>query len=133
LNDLTLSDNLKILPYAYDMPSMMKDSDIIISRAGAITIAEITALGLPSILVPSPNVANNHQEYNARFMEKAGASVVILEKDFTSENLINLLKKFMKDRSLLKKMGDNSKRIGIKNASENIVNDIKKVIGFIKE
>jgi len=123
-----LNSNIRIVPYIHDMPKEMVSADLVISRSGAITLAEITALGLPSILIPSPNVANNHQEYNARVMEKKGAAIVFLEKDLNSDNLIELLVRLKNDRSKLKTMAKNSRLIGITNATENIINNIKLLI-----
>ena len=60
------NENVKIIPYVDDMPSLMHATDLIVSRAGASTLAELTALGVPAILIPSPYVAANHQEYNAK-------------------------------------------------------------------
>ena len=80
--------NVKLVPYLNDMLGVMKSTDLIISRAGASTISEITALGLPSILIPSPYVTHNHQEENAKVLENNGASIIIKEKegDFSHEN-----------------------------------------------
>lgn len=72
--------NINILPYIFDMANTMAAADLVVCRAGAITISELTALGVPSILIPSPYVTANHQEHNARALEQQGASVVILEK-----------------------------------------------------
>ena len=64
--------------------------DLVVCRAGAITLAEVTAMGLPAILIPSPYVTNNHQEYNAKVLEN-GAAVVLLEKDLTPSKMIELI------------------------------------------
>jgi len=76
---------LDIREYIYNMPTVMAAADVIIGRAGSATCNEIAAAGVPCILVPSPNVTNNHQEKNARVLEEAGGAIVILEKDCTSE------------------------------------------------
>ena len=73
--------------YIYDMPVVMAAADVIIGRAGSATCNEIGAAGTPCILIPSPNVTNNHQEKNARVLENGGGAVVILEKDCTPEVL----------------------------------------------
>ena len=78
-----LSKNVYIAPYVDNLSGLMKDIDLIISRAGASSIAEITALGLPSILIPSPYVANNHQYYNALSIKNSKAGDLIEEKDIT--------------------------------------------------
>ena len=73
--------------YIYDMPIVMAAADVIIGRAGSATCNEIAATGTPCILIPSPNVTGNHQENNARVLERAGGAVVILEKDCSPEVL----------------------------------------------
>ena len=73
--------------YIYNMPTVMAAADVVIGRAGSATCNEIAATGTPCILIPSPNVTNNHQEKNARVMEEAGGAVVILERDCTPEIL----------------------------------------------
>lgn len=76
------SSNVTVIDYANNMPVLMTAADVVISRAGAIALAEITACGKPSILVPSPNVTNNHQYHNAKALADAGAAVLLEEKDF---------------------------------------------------
>ena len=73
--------------YIYDMPVEMVAADVVIGRAGSATCNEIAASGTPCILIPSPNVTNNHQEKNARVLEKSGGAVVVLEKDCTAEKI----------------------------------------------
>lgn len=75
--------NLQMLEYIYDMPQRMMAADVVINRAGAMTLSEIAALGRASILIPSPNVTDNHQYKNARVLADAGAAVLIEEKEFT--------------------------------------------------
>ena len=74
--------------YIYDMPTVMAAADVFISRAGASTCNEIAACGVPCILIPSPNVTDNHQEKNARVLEGQGGAVVLLEKDCTAQSLL---------------------------------------------
>ena len=78
---------LDIREYIYNMPTVMAAADVIIGRAGAATCNEIGACGTPCILIPSPNVTNNHQEKNARVLEAGGGAVVVLEKDCTPERI----------------------------------------------
>ena len=86
---------LDIREYIYNMPTVMAAADVIISRAGAATCNEIGACGTPCILIPSPNVTNNHQEKNARVLEAGGGAVVVLEKDCTPERMYALVKELM--------------------------------------
>ena len=88
---------LDIREYIYNMPTVLAAADVIIGRAGAATCNEIAASGTPCILVPSPNVTNNHQEKNARVLEAGGGAVVVLEKDCTPEKMYALVKDLMAD------------------------------------
>ena len=95
---LDVSLNVKIVPFMEDLINYLKDTDLIVSRAGASTIAEITAIGLPSILVPSPYVTNNHQYKNAKELEDNGACVIVEEKDFSKETIIREIDKIFDDK-----------------------------------
>ena len=86
-NNLKVSSSVKLTAFYEDLPGLMKSADLIISRAGASTISEIISTHIPSILIPSPYVANNHQYYNALALKEAGASIMIEQKDFTKELL----------------------------------------------
>lgn len=112
--------SVKVVPYIFDAGDIYAAADIMICRAGAITVSELTALGTPSILVPSPNVTANHQEYNARSLERQGAAVVILDKDLSGSLLYRQLKELLKDKGSLRKMAANAKKIGITNSAEKI-------------
>ena len=80
--NIDVPSNVKVVPFLKNFINVLKKTDLIVSRAGASTIAEVTAIGLPSILVPSPYVTNNHQLKNAQELEQAGASLILEEKDF---------------------------------------------------
>ena len=88
---------LDIREYIYNMPTVMAAADVIIGRAGSATCNEIAASGTPCILIPSPNVTNNHQEKNARVLEEGGGAVVVLEKDCTPEKMYNLVRELLDD------------------------------------
>lgn len=124
LNEIKLNSNIEIFPYSDEMPSLMKYSDLIISRSGAITLAELTALGRPAILIPSPNVANNHQEYNAKVLENTGAAIMLRESKLNYKNLSSLILSLKKDKTRLESMEVNSKKIGIPDATKNITINI---------
>lgn len=79
--DLEKHPNIEVRDYVYDMARVLSAADLVLCRGGAATMAELTALGKPAVIVPSPNVAENHQEKNARTLEAGGAAVVIVEKD----------------------------------------------------
>lgn len=107
-----LENNIEIIDYMYDAATVLSASDIVIGSAGAITIAEITAVGIPSILIPKTYTAENHQEYNARALEKEGAAKVILEKDLSGSSLIKAIEEIMENKNVLKTMSLNSKKMG---------------------
>lgn len=97
----------------------MAAADVVVSRAGAITVSEIAALGKPSILIPSPNVVRNHQEQNARF-ENKNAAELILEKDLTSDALYDKIMSMVSDKDRLKEMSENLKPLAKVDALEKI-------------
>ena len=88
---------LDIREYIYNMPTVMAAADLIIGRAGSATCNEIAAAGVPCILIPSPNVTNNHQEKNARVLEEADGAVVVLEKDCSPDQMYVLVKELLAD------------------------------------
>ena len=90
---------LDIREYIYNMPTVMAAADVVIGRAGSATCNEIAASGTPCILIPSPNVTNNHQEKNARVLEEAGGAVVVLEKDCTPEKMYALVTELLADEA----------------------------------
>ena len=95
--DLANSPAIDMREYIYNMPTVMAAADVIIARAGSATCNEIAATGVPCILIPSPNVTNNHQEKNARVLEEGGGAVVVLEKDCTPEKMYSLIKELLAD------------------------------------
>ena len=95
--DFETEPMLDIREYIYNMPTVMAAADVMISRAGSATCNEIAAAGVPCILIPSPNVTNNHQEKNARVLEEAGGAVVVLEKDCTPEKMYELVTGLLAD------------------------------------
>ena len=95
---------LDIREYIYNMPTVMAAADVIIGRAGSATCNEIAASGTPCILVPSPNVTNNHQEKNARVLEEGGGALVLLEKDCTPEKMYELVTGLLADEKRREEM-----------------------------
>ena len=126
--DLKISDNVKIVPYMDDLICLLKNSDLIVSRAGASTIAEITAIGLPAILVPSPYVTNNHQYKNAKELEDAGACVIVTEDDFSKDKIILEIDKLFDNKDNYDKMIKSSKALGIADSATRIYEEAKKLI-----
>lgn len=115
-----VKNNIHIVPYIHNMPAALATADLVISRAGAIGLAEITAKGIPAILIPFPFATANHQEFNARALEKKGASEVILDKDLNGKILLEKLENLLNNSSELEKMQNASLSLGKPNAGENI-------------
>lgn len=107
---------IQVNEYIYDMDLAMNAADLVISRAGASTLSELTALGKPSILIPSPYVTANHQEHNARALERGGGARVIVEKEFVPKRLEATLKELFSDPKKLQQMGEKSALQGHRDA-----------------
>lgn len=114
------TDGIKIAPYIHDIASAYDVSDLIIASSGAITLAEISLLGLPSILIPKAYTTENHQEYNARLYMEIGASEMILEDELNSEVLYNKIEDILEDENTLAIMGENARKLGNPNATSDI-------------
>ncbi len=127
LKDITLSDEIQVKEYIYDMDVCMAAADIVISRAGAITLSEIQALGKAAVLIPSPYVAENHQFHNAMSLKNAGAAEIIEEKDLTADALIKAVERLADDKKLLCKMSESAEKSAIKDANERIYREIIKL------
>ena len=95
---------LDIREYIYNMPTVLAAADVVIGRAGSATCNEIAAAGTPCILIPSPNVTNNHQEKNARVLEEGGGAIVVLEKDCTAEKMYDLVTGLLADEARREEM-----------------------------
>ncbi len=117
-------DNLIIREYINDMPRCLAAADLVISRCGAITLAELKAAGRASVLIPSPNVAENHQYHNAMVLQSHGAGVVIEEKDLTGELLCKTVKEITENPERLKELSENAKALAVTDANERIRKEI---------
>lgn len=126
--DISVGSNVVVREYIDDMDVCLSAADLVISRAGASSLSEIEAVGRASILIPSPNVAENHQYHNAMTLVNHDAAMVIEEKDLTSVQLIDDIKKMVSDRSKLEKCGQNSKELAVMNSSEMICDVIESLI-----
>lgn len=115
-----LSEHVRFVPYIYNMEEVMPAADLVIARAGALTISELTALGRPAILIPSPNVAHNHQVMNAKSLEAGGAAVVILEDELTPERLQKEIDSLIFNREKRENMSKNSLKMGITDGTKRI-------------
>ena len=106
------------------MPRCLAAADLVISRCGAITLAELKAAGRASVLIPSPNVAENHQYHNAMVLESHGAGVVIEEKDLTGELLCKTVKELTENPDKLRELSENAKKLAVTDANERIRKEI---------
>lgn len=111
---------MEVREYIYDMPLVMAAADLVICRSGASTLSELCVLGKPAILVPSPNVTNNHQEKNARVLEKAGAAVLIPENEITPDKLLGSVSLLLSRPDTLDAMSAQMRGIGVSDATERI-------------
>ena len=127
--DLESCPALQLREYIYDMAPVMRAADLVLCRAGASTISELTALGTPALMVPSPYVTNNHQEKNARALEEAGGAVVLLEPECSGQALFQAACGILHDGSRLRGMEKAMAALGVRDAAERIyqtVLDIQK-------
>ena len=127
-NISNIPKNVKVVPYLDDMLSVMRKTDLIVTRAGASTIAEVTALGIPSILIPSPYVTHNHQYKNALVLAKKNASIIIEEDNLNSNLLIKTINDILKDSQKYDIMKKNSESLGVKNSASKIYSIIKELV-----
>jgi UDP-N-acetylglucosamine--N-acetylmuramyl-(pentapeptide) pyrophosphoryl-undecaprenol N-acetylglucosamine transferase len=118
--------NITIAPYIYQMENALAAADLVISRAGAAFISELLVCGRPAILIPYPYAAENHQEYNARVLEKEKAAMVILEQDMDGERLCRHVFDLMQKPELLREMGNKAKSLAKPNALTSIIEVICK-------
>ena len=106
--------------FIFDMVEQYRKASLIICRSGATTLAEVTALGIPSVLVPYPFAAHNHQEHNARALESNGAAQVILDKDITGGQLARIIQNGIEHPETLREMGNKSFQMGRRDATEQV-------------
>lgn len=118
------NNNVEVREYIHDMPRIMAAADLIMCRAGASTISELSYMGKPVIMVPSPNVTNNHQEKNARVLERAGGAKVLLEGEFDAASLLDMVKEILSDEEKLEAMSANMRELAVPQATERICNII---------
>ncbi|MEL1134231.1 undecaprenyldiphospho-muramoylpentapeptide beta-N-acetylglucosaminyltransferase [Desulfitobacterium sp. THU1] len=114
-------ENWRVLEYLKDMPEALACADLFVGRAGATTLAEIMVAGKPGILIPYPFAAENHQEFNARALEKDGAARVILDRDLTGENLWAVIQGLVEKPEQLAEMSRSARNSGQPNALDKIV------------
>ena len=121
-------ESLVVKEYINNMPELLAAADLVISRAGALTLAELEAEGRAAILIPSPNVAENHQYYNAMELQKAGAAVVIEEKDLTGEKLVSIVSGLLAEPGKLAAMGRNARTLSVDDSLDRIADALMKLV-----
>ena len=125
--DLKDHPALQVREYIYDMAPVMRAADLVLCRAGASTISELTALGVPALIVPSPYVTNNHQEKNARVLEAAGGAVVLLEPDCSGQALFRAASGILHDQERRTAMENAMSALGIRDATERIYQTVLEI------
>lgn len=124
---LNIGPNVFIKPYIDNMPEYYQHADLVICRAGATTIAELCAIGIPAILIPSPYVTNNHQEKNALDLVNSGGALMIREKELTESKIINMVTDLMNDHFNRNKLKINIKKSGIPDSCTRFIELIKQL------
>ena len=120
--------NVKVVPYIENMTRIMKNTDLIVTRAGASTLSEIIALDLPSILIPSPYVPNNHQFKNAMDLVNAKAAILVEEKDLKGDIIVKNIDNLFNNSKEYNNMKNNLKTLKVDNSATVIYDNIKKLI-----
>ena len=121
-------DNVKVVPFIQNLPAVMKCADLMVSRAGASTISEITALGIPTIFIPSPYVTNNHQYKNVMDLVKKDAALILEENNLTKNNFIKTVDDILDNDDEYNKIKTNISKLGITDSSSRIYNILKEMI-----
>ncbi len=123
-----IADHVKIVPYIDNMQTKLSHVQALVSRAGATTIAEVTALGLPTIMIPSPYVTANHQVKNAQALVDAGAAEMILESDLSGTSLLEAIDTLMLDERTQRQMAGKAEKSGHPHAADDLIAVMKQAI-----
>lgn len=124
----SISQNIDVRKYIHNMDEVLSAADLVICRSGAMTVSELCVLGRPSILIPSPNVTHNHQEYNARALSDIGAARIILEKDFDTDTLKREIENCFESEISLSAMSEKADSLKMTDASDMIYIKAKELI-----
>ena len=120
--------NCKIIPYIYNMEEVENICDVVVARSGAMTITEIANLSKPSILIPLPNVSNDHQMYNAKVLENVGGAKIIKNDELNGSLLDSEIEKIILDKEKCAEMGRNAYKVSNENVEDKIYEEIEKLI-----
>lgn len=127
------TDNIKIVSYVDNLVRLLKKTDVLVSRAGASTLSEISSLNVPSILIPSPYVTENHQYKNAMDLVSKDAAMILEEKDLEGDNLLRMVEKLLNDKVYVNKLKRNLKSFEAVNGASRIYDEIVKLVGVKDE
>ncbi|EST90137.1 undecaprenyldiphospho-muramoylpentapeptide beta-N-acetylglucosaminyltransferase [Vagococcus lutrae LBD1] len=122
------NDKIKIVPYIEEMEKILTNVTLVVGRAGATSLAEITALGLPSILIPSPNVTNDHQTKNAQSVVNHGGAVLLRDDELNGPRLVTEIERIILNPELCRKMAEASKEMGIPDATKRLFDEVYQLI-----
>ena len=128
MKDFKAPNNVKVFPFMEELPGLLKISDLVISRAGAGSLSELMALEVPSIIIPSPNVANNHQYFNAKELAQKKCICLLEEKDVTKEKILTVVDQMLTDTTKRLRMIHAMHSLDTKNSAEVIYQEIKELI-----
>ncbi len=128
ITKINIPNNVQIKPYVESLTRVLKATDVIVTRAGATTLSEVTALGIPSIIIPSPYVPNDHQTKNALELAKAKAAILMEEANLNADDLINNIDNIINNKVLHESMKKNSFKLGIKDSATKIYNILKELV-----
>lgn len=128
LKNINLPKNVKVMEFYNDLPALMKDADLLITRAGASTLAEVLSIKIPSIIIPSPYVANNHQYYNALDLEKNALGIMIEEKDLTVENIKTKISYLLDNKKNYQEIKENLNKVTVLDSCDIMYKEMEKII-----
>lgn len=124
--------NIQLVDYIYDMPARLSAADIVVNRAGAMTISELALLGKAAILIPSPNVADNHQYKNAKVLSDADAVIMIEQSELDGKILTDKVQTILSDRERRRILADNFRKFAVPDANARIYREIKSLVNSEK-
>jgi UDP-N-acetylglucosamine--N-acetylmuramyl-(pentapeptide) pyrophosphoryl-undecaprenol N-acetylglucosamine transferase len=122
-------ERAEVVPFLFDMPRALRSADLVVSRAGAVTLAELTAGGKPALLIPLPNAIHDHQMHNARVLEQAGAACVMRQQDLNGPALAQMIDSLATDAGRLRAMSERSRALARTDAAEAIVRECRILVG----
>ncbi len=131
--DFKIPDNVKVVEYIENIGGMLKNTDLMVSRAGASMLMELTLLKIPTIYIPSPYVTNNHQYKNAMSLVDKKAALILEEKDLNENSLIDLIDKTIDDDKKIQEIKNNLSNLSITGSGDIIYNEIKKIVSESKK